>query len=301
MDIRQLRYFIAVVEEKHFSKAANLLHISQPSLSTAIMKLEKDIGIQLLERNTRGFKLTESGEIFYTRSLELINKYEHMLKELDDLRQKGNGIISIGLIESAKYWLPKIIINFKNSFPDIHFQFKEILGEKKVFQTLANYDVHCTITNQPIQFEEIEIVPIYTEDLVLVIHKADELNKKSSISLEDLSERDFIICKEGFQTREDVLRAFQHENVTPDIKFEIERLETACSLIEHGLGITILPESYIKYNSNPNIVTHTLPSQFLKRTVYFAYWKDRNLSPAVFELLASIKDFFIAGNSLKSQ
>jgi DNA-binding transcriptional LysR family regulator len=293
LDLRQLRYFTTVVKEKNFSKAAGILHISQPSLSNSIMKLETEIGIQLLERNTRSLTLTESGEIFYTRAMDLIKKHEYMLKDLDEIRQTGSGMISIGLIESSKYWIPKTIKQFKKSYPNIEIHFKELLGHKQVLESLSNYDVHFTITNQPIHSDEIEVVPIYIENLLLVMHKDDKLNRLVSISLNDLTEHDFIISTAGFQTRDDVLNAFQHENLTPNIMYEIERLETACSLVEHGLGIAILPESYVKYYSNPNLVTRSIDSRFLQRPVYIAFWKDRNLTPAVFHLIEEIQGLFV--------
>lgn len=293
MDLRQLRYFTTVVQEGSFSKAAGILHISQPSLSNTIMKLEKDIGIQLLERNTRSLTLTESGEVFYTRAMDLIKKHEYMLKDLEEIRQTGSGMISIGLIESSKYWIPKTIKQFKKSYPNIEIHFKELLGHKKVIESLSNYDVHITITNQLIHNDEIEVIPIYIENLLLVMHKEDELNNLASISLNDVTEHDFIISTAGFQTRDDVLNAFHHESLTPNIKYEIERLETACSLVEHGLGIAILPESYVKYYSNPNIVTRSINSKFLQRPVYIAFWKNRNLTPAVFHLIEEMQRLFV--------
>ncbi|XXM71978.1 LysR family transcriptional regulator [Lysinibacillus sphaericus] len=293
MDLRQLRYFTTVVQEKNFSKAAGILHISQPSLSNSIMKLEKEIGFQLLERNTRSLTLTESGEIFYTRAKDLIKRHGHMVKDLEEIRQTGSGTVSIGLIESSKYWIPKTIKQFKDRYPNIEIHFKELLGHKKVIESLSNYDVHITITNQLIYNTEIEVIPIYIEKLLLVMHKGDKLNELVSISLNDLTEHDFIISTDGFQTREDVLNAFKHENLAPNIKYEIERLETACSLVEHGLGIAILPESYVKYYSNPNLVTRFIDSGFLQRTVYIAYRKDRSLTPAVFHLIEEMKKFFV--------
>jgi LysR family transcriptional regulator, low CO2-responsive transcriptional regulator len=293
LDLRQLRYFTTVVQEKNFSKAAGILHISQPSLSNSIMKLEKEIGFQLLERNTRNLTLTESGEIFFTRAKDLIKRHGYMLKDLEEIRQTGSGTISIGLIESSKYWIPKAIKQFKERYPNIEIHFKELLGHKKVIESLSNYDVHVTITNQLIHNPEIEVIPIYIEKLLLVMHKEDKLNDLVSISLNDLTEHDFIISTDGFQTREDVLNAFNHENLAPNIKYEIERLETACSLVEHKLGIAILPESYVKYYSNPNLVTRFIDSGFLQRTVYIVYRKDRNLTPAVFHLIEEMKGFFV--------
>ncbi|MBY0123324.1 LysR family transcriptional regulator [Bacillus sp. S/N-304-OC-R1] len=292
MDIRHLRYFVTVVQEKNYSKAANILHISQPSLSNAIRKLEDTVGFQLLERNTRRLALTDSGRIFYERSLQLIRNFDNMLKDLDEIKQLGTGKISIGMIESTKFWLPIVVNEFKKSFSNIQFELIEILGQDRVFQALLQYDVHFTITNQPIDKDEVHIVPIYDERLILLTHQDDSLNQKETITLHDLKERDLIISKTGFRTREDILRAFEAENIVPQIMYEIERFETACSFVEQGLGVTILPESYTKYTPNTKLTRHTIESKHLKRTVYLAYLKNRYLSPAVCELIEEIRGFF---------
>ncbi|MGE6258372.1 LysR family transcriptional regulator [Heyndrickxia sporothermodurans] len=292
MDLRQLKYFITVVQEKNYSKAAKILHISQPSLSNAIMKLEHEVGMKLLERNTRGLFLTEAGNIYYLRAKELLRKFDNTLKELDEMKKVGNGKICVGLIESSKFWFPEVVKNFKETYPQVHFKIREILGHDQVIDSLIHHDVHFSITNQPINDKEIILTPIYEENLVLLTHIEDELNTKESISLEDLADKDFIISTTGFQTRENVLYAFKTEKVNPNIMFEIERLETACSLIEQGLGVTILPESYIKYTNHPSITTHTIKSDLLKRTVYLARLKDRYLSPAVYDLIHMVESFF---------
>ncbi|MCM3568449.1 LysR family transcriptional regulator [Neobacillus mesonae] len=292
MDIRQLRYFAVVVKEGSFSRAAEVLHISQPSLSNAIMKLENEIGFPLLERNTRGFSLTDAGHIFYKRSMDMLMRFSNLQMELKDMQEVGTGLISIGHIESSKYWMPKVVKNFKNEFPNIHLQFKDILGQEKVLEALKQYSVHLTITNQPIHHEKILLTPLYTENFILLFHKNDEyLSQKNSITLKDLTDKELIISTTGFQTRIDILHAFQKENVVPNIFYEIERLETACSLVEEGLGVTILPESYIKQLSSPNLITKSIDSSYLKRTVYLAYLKDRYLSPAVHRLIEGIKNY----------
>ncbi|MDQ0272846.1 LysR family transcriptional regulator [Cytobacillus purgationiresistens] len=291
MDIRQLRYFVTIAEEKSYSKAAKSLHISQPSLSNAIMKLEAETKFQLLERNTKGLALTEAGQIFHMRSTELLRKFDNMLKELEEIREVGNGTISIGLIESSKFWLFKVIKDFKKTFPTIHFQLKEILGHQNVIESLINCDVHFTITNQPVNNEEINLIPIYSEKFVLLVNNHDPISQQEKIALNEILTRDLILSTSGFQTRKDILDAFEQEGVKPNIYFEIERLETACSIVEEGLGVTILPESYVRYAFSPHTTSIPIDSSFLSRTVYLAHLKDRYLPPAVHQLFADIHQF----------
>ncbi|MDQ0178410.1 LysR family transcriptional regulator [Bacillus chungangensis] len=88
MDFRQLRYFTTIIEKKSYTKAARTLHISQPSLSNMIKKLEKEVGFQLLERSTRELNLTESGAILYQRAVELLNQLDHVKRELEDVKKQ---------------------------------------------------------------------------------------------------------------------------------------------------------------------------------------------------------------------
>ncbi|MFJ7754762.1 LysR family transcriptional regulator [Peribacillus muralis] len=292
MDLRQLRYFNTIVQEMSYSKAAKLLHISQPSLSNAIMKLEKEIDSRLLERNTRGIELTEAGALFYSRSQDLLRRFNNMQVELEEMKQVGSGTISIGLIESFKYWFPKIIRTFKHDHPTIHLEVREILGEEHVIDSLNQYQVHFTITNQLINHAEITATPLYKENFMLLVHKDDDLNEKDSVTLQDLKEKEMIISTSGFQTRDDILEAFNNELVTPNIRYEIERLETACSLVDEGLGFTILPESYIKSVATRNTAILEINSMFLQRTVYMAYLTDRYLPASICKLVNEIESFF---------
>lgn len=292
MDFRQLRYFITIVQEMSYSKAAKLLHISQPSLSNAIMKLEKEVDLQLLERNTRGIELTEAGAIFHSRSQDLLRRFNNMKVEFEEMKQVGSGTISIGSIESFKFWFPKIIRTFKNDHPAIHLKIREILGEEHVIEALNQYQIHFTITNQPINHAEIISIPLYKEQFMLLVHKDDDLNEKDSITLHDLAGKELIVSTSGFQTRDDIMEAFKNEKVNPSIFYEIERLETACSLVDEGLGITILPESYIKSVVTRNTAILEINSMFLHRTVYMAYLADRYLPASVSNLVNEIESFF---------
>lgn len=107
MDIKQLQYFIAVSEHMNFSKAAERLHISQPSLSNAIKKLEHEIGSPLLDRNTRNLQLTGAGEVLFERAKVIVKNMEVLKKEMDEVVVHGTSEITIGVMESIKHWLLK--------------------------------------------------------------------------------------------------------------------------------------------------------------------------------------------------
>lgn len=132
MDIKQLQYFIAVSEQMNFSKAAERLHISQPSLSNAIKKLEHEIGSPLLDRNTRNLQLTEAGEVLFERAKVIVKNMEVLKIEMDEVVVHGTSEITIGVMESIKHWLPKVIANYKKEYPQMMIHLVDILGSKRV-------------------------------------------------------------------------------------------------------------------------------------------------------------------------
>ncbi|RAP26106.1 hypothetical protein C2W64_02122 [Brevibacillus laterosporus] len=293
MDIKQLHYFVTVSNQLSYSKAAQKLHISQPSLSNAIKNLEQEIGSPLLDRNTRKMELTDAGKILYKKSILLLSQMNMLKKEMEEVKLTGSGDLIIGIIESVKHWIPKVIHEYQDRFPSINIKLIEVLSGKAVKESLRKYDTHLLITNQYIDEADIESFPLYDERLVLVLHRDHPLaQKKESILLKELEREPFIISTEGFQTREDILTAFTLEQMTPKIKFEIERFETALTLVRENLGITIIPENYLSEPMDVSIVQKTIDSSALERTVYLTFMKNRYLAPAVQTFLEDIRRNF---------
>lgn len=292
MDLKQLNYFVSIVDHRSFSKAAEKLHISQPSLSNAVKSLESELGFQILDRNTRNIELTEAGTILYKKASRLLLEMESVKKEMEDVKNIGSGEIQLGMIESVKHWIPKVILQYNDDFPNMRIKLTEVLSGNDVKNSLRNYKTHAIITNQFIQEDDIETIPLYDEKLVLVLHESNPLTNNATITFKDLIGEPFIISSEGFQTREDVLNAFENEGVIPTIKYEIERFETALSLVREGIGISLIPENYLQALPDHTLVKKCIDSPSLDRTVYLTYLKNRYVSPAIHAFINKTKMFF---------
>lgn len=292
MDLKQLNYFVTIVDYKSFSKAAQILHISQPSLSNAVKSLENELGFQILDRNTRNIELTEAGTILYKKASSLLLEMDIVKKEMEDVKNIGSGEIQLGMIESVKHWIPKVILQYNDDFPNIRIKLTEVLSGDDVKNSLRNYKTHAIITNQFIQEDDIETIPLYNEKLVLVLHESNQLMNHANLTLKDLVGEPFIISSEGFQTREDVLNAFAMEDAIPTIKYEIERFETALSLVREGIGISLIPENYLQALPDNTLVKKCIDSPALDRTVYLTYLKNRYVSPAIHAFINKTKLFF---------
>lgn len=292
MDYRLILYFATLVDKKTFTEAASYLHISQPSLSAAVKKLEHNMSLKLLERSTRQISLTKEGEILYIEAKKLLNHFKYVENEMIKLKNNGPLELQIGLIESVNFWLPKVLANFSKANPNVHVKLLEILGLKQVEAALQNYKIHLAITNQHIDNKDIVITPVYTESLVAVIPMGHRLQHTKNLSISHLEGEDLIISKEGFQTRKDIFNEFSKAGITTNILFEIERFETACALVEEGLGITIIPENYMKTSfKSDDFIVKKINNYYLSRTVYIAHMKSRYLPPIVITFFDLIKDF----------
>ncbi|WLR50824.1 LysR family transcriptional regulator [Bacillus tianshenii] len=293
MDLRELRYFVTIVEHTTFTAAAAKLHISQPSLSATIKKLEHNIGFSLLDRNSRELRLTKEGKILYHEAKKLLNHSEHVREEMIRLKKDGPLEISLGLIESAKYWLPKVLYAFKQQYPNVHMKIFDILSSSEVVKSFDNYTIHLAITNQYIDNPDIQSLPLYEEKLVVLLPSSSSLADKEALTIHDLEQEPFIVCREGFQTREDILNTFRKVGVKPNLQFEIERFETAISLVENGLGITVVPENYVKGTTKYQF--HIKPihkSHNISRTVYLTTNTNHYLPPIVLTFINLIQDYF---------
>lgn len=280
---------MTVCDQLSYSKAAQKLHISQPSLSNAIKNLESEVGSPLLERSTRKIELTDAGKVLYEKSIQLLFQMNILIKEMEEVKMTGSGELIIGMIESVKHWIPKVIREYQSQFPTINIKLIEVLSGKDVKDSLRKYRSHLVITNQYIKEEDIESLSLYEERLVLILHRDHPLSQKESIVLKELEREPFIISTEGFQTRKDILNAFKLEQVSPNIKFEIERFETALTLVRENLGITIIPENYLLGPTDVSIVRKVIDSPGLVRRVYLTFMKNRYLAPAVQTFLEDIR------------
>ncbi|ALS79615.1 MULTISPECIES: LysR family transcriptional regulator [Planococcus] len=292
MDIRLLRYFIAIAESSTFTKAAANLHIAQPSLSIAIKKLETDMGLILLDRSMREIALTKEGQILYEEAKKLVTHFEYVEKELKRLKAQGPMELSIGMIESAKFWIPKVLKSIKQEFPEVHIEIIEVLGLEDINRALNKFDIHFAITNQLISKREVKTLPIYREKFVVLLPPGHPLEAQPQISITDLNGEAFIIFKEGFQTRVDILNAFRQAGTKPNIQFEVERFETACSFVEEGLGVTFVPENYLKVSATSRYTIKPLKDPIAPRTVYLAFDTSRYLPPLVMRSMELIQEFF---------
>ncbi|MGM7637022.1 LysR family transcriptional regulator [Bacillus sp. Hm123] len=285
MDFRKLQYFVVTAQEQSISKAAVLLHISQPSLSHSIKKLEGELKFLLFERTAKGIELTEPGKRFYNRALEILEHVHNVEMEIEEIQQMGEGKLSIGLIESVRNWLPKMVADYTKQHPKLKVELKEMLTLEGIIQALNRSDVHFVISNHQIKSDVIHVQELYSEPLVVAMNRHHPLANYQRLYLEDLATEPFIVSTHGLQTRQNLIQMFQRHNLSLKIQFEIERFEMACRLIEYNVGIALLPINSIKSYRNDDIIYKPIEDESIFRTINLMTIKNRYLPPVVEEFI----------------
>ena len=167
----------------------------------------------------------------------------------------------------------------------MHVVLKEVLGRNDIEQALQDYAVHICLTNEYIDKPEIVTEPLYKEKLVLVMHATHPLAHNVHIEMKDLTHEPFIVTSKGFQTRNNIIQAFEDANIHMNIRYDADRFETILTLVEAGIGISIIPRNYIGKVVPENLVIRELNSPSLERQVYLAYIRNRYRPPAIEALL----------------
>ena len=246
MELRHLRYFVAVAEEKSFNKAAERLFISQPPLSRQIKQLEEEIGVTLIDRDNRPLKLTEAGEFFYDHALQII-------KKSDDLRamtfRKGNfdNSLSIGFVSSILYGiLPKVIARFREVYPNIEIKLYELNSWQQT-QSLVEGKIDVGFGRLIFEDASIRRLLLRQERLVVAVPNKHRLAKEQqkSIRLMDLTNENLLLYPMAPRPSfiDFVLELFESRNLKANYFTEVRELQIALGLVAAGEGLTIVPKT----------------------------------------------------------
>jgi DNA-binding transcriptional LysR family regulator len=246
VDLRQLRYFLAVAEEKSFSRAAERLHVSQPPLSTHMQSLEKDLGVRLVDRTNRGVTLTPAGQVFY-------DEIRQVMRRLDQARLKARnagsgdvGELSIGFVSIADYGiLPPALRRFRERFPKVDVQLHELTTDAQIKGIRAG-TLDLGIGLGPVHEPDLVFELLLRERLLLAAPKAHRLMKGSgAVRLKDLAGESFITPpREVAPGLYDLFLSVCRDNgFTPRISQHARQMQTVVGLVASGMGVALVPSS----------------------------------------------------------
>jgi DNA-binding transcriptional LysR family regulator len=247
MDIRQLRYFVAIAEEGSITKAAHKLHMAQPPLSRQLKMIEEELELTLFERNKKKkVALTAQGELFLKKAKEVLFSLDEAILEVKQYGEEISGTLSIGsTIYCAPIMLSKLH-EFRHKYPQICFNIWE--GDSnRLIELLKEHQIDIAISGGPFPKEDIEKKPLAADPCYLVIPTDYPLDKKQ-ITVEEIAQLPLLLLSSSQESGlyNQILAEFKNRDLTPNILCECHDSALLLSLVSTGFGVTILPESMFK-------------------------------------------------------
>lgn len=279
MNIRQLECFLEIVRQGSFSKAASILHVSQPSISEMIKNLEDELGAPLLYRGAKRLDLTDVGQAVFEQSQQIVSLFNNLAGHVKEIPLLQQGKIRIGIPSiTASTIFPRILGEFKRHHPGIELQLHEF-GSKKIRQGVnegtLDIGIVCTV---PDRGEDFEVFPFVEDPLWVIVHPDHQLAKSSAVNFSDLANEGFVLYSEDFSLHDQIISHCKLAGFHPIIICETSQRELMTQMVEAKLGIALLP-SKICAELDPNSVVSiplAEPQMFLQLAIIWR--KDRYLS-----------------------
>jgi len=288
LELRHIKYFLAVAEDLHFRKAAERLYISQPGLSRQIKKMEDELGIQLFERHNRKVTLTQAGTYLRDEYQTIIKSLIKVQNHAQLLHKGQEGDLKIGYIGSAMHKIiPEFLLNIKKQFPNIHVNLQEM---DNLVQTasILDQDIDIGFVRMDRVPRGVEIRPIYEETFSLVIPKNHLINKNNFKDLSQLKDEPFIMFDASYSPSyyEKVMQIFDEAGFSPIISHKSVKANTIYRLIENNFGAAIVPTSLQEgYDLGIQFIELT---EIEHRTTLQVVWNKANTNPILKNIMKLI-------------
>ncbi|WCM49389.1 LysR substrate-binding domain-containing protein [Pseudomonas sp. WJP1] len=283
IDIRQLRYFVAVAEEEHVGRAAERLHISQSPLSRQIAQLEERLGLTLFERSQQRIRLTRDGQTFLAETRALLthaNRLESLGKRLGRGEEGG---LCIGYIENAMHAgvLPNALRVLRSDRPNVHVALYNLSSSEQL-EGLRQRSLDIALVSEPPTDDDPDLLgfQVLDDPMLLALPEHHPLASQAQLTAADLAEQEWIgVQHQNVTGRENFVSACIRAGFTPDIRMEATGPFTAMALVASGLGIAMIQKG-LSRNAPPGVVLREVPWIPLTRPLWAA-WHRINLRPLV--------------------
>ena len=259
MNLRDLRYLVALAEHRHFGRAAAASFVSQPTLSTQIKKLEEELGVALVERTPRKVLLTEVGREIAQRAREVLGEIEQIRAAAQRTRDPESGTVRLGIFPTlGPYLLPHVVPAIRARFPRLEL----LLTEEKtevILRLLREGRLDAGILALPIHDDQLHQEFLFEEDFVLAVPEGHPLASRTALKLGDLAEQNLLLLEDGHCLRDQALEVCHLAGAAERSGFRATSLETLRQMVAAGVGITLLPSLAVKPPVASSANIHLVP------------------------------------------
>ena len=275
---RQLRAFMALCEQRNFTRAAAASHLSQPAFSALIRQLEDTLGVRLFDRRTRHVEPSADGAEFEVAAQRVLAEFDAALGGMRDRAERRRGRVAIALLPSlAAGWLPQVLAGFRAEYPGIELQVADVLSEACIEQVRsgqADFALAATRAETP----ELRAELFCSDDFHLVCRHDHPLARRTDPRPKDLAPYPFVHLSRTSSVRQ-YLDAATHPQPLRAV-LEVDQLATVAGMVRAGLGISVVPALTLYQFQSPELVTRAIHWPGLTRRIYLVRKRDRGLSAA---------------------
>lgn len=245
MELRHLRYFLAVAEQLHFGRAAARLYIAQPPLSQQIKQLETEIGVKLFNRTKRSVELTEAGKVFQREAYAVLERLDKGVLKAQQAARGKAGWLSIGFVSSVNNEiLPNVLRKFRRQCPDVEIFLQEMQNPEQN-QALLEKTIHIGFARMPVESSALNSRIIAREPLIVALPASHKLTKKNTLKLAELVGEPFIVFSQSRPSPffDYVMRLCAEAGFQPNVVQQVGEIQTALGLVAAEIGVTLVPAS----------------------------------------------------------
>lgn len=291
MELRHIRYFVAVAETLHFGRAARALHISQPPLSQQIRDLEREIGVTLFHRTRRSVELTPAGAIFLERARRLLSDAVEMAEASRRAQRGESGELTVGFVHSAGYaFLPRVVREFRARFPDIRLSLREATPAEQL-AALEHRRIDVGLIRRAQFGEGLHSEVVFSEPFVWALPSGHRWAEVRPRRLASLASEGFIAFPRDRAPsfHQALMSICQRAGFAPRITQEVNTIHTALGLVAAGVGVALVPASAVEIAGGRDVVfvalDHTAPSAEL-----LLIWPQHRAPPALQRFAAVVHE-----------
>jgi DNA-binding transcriptional LysR family regulator len=294
MELRQLRYVVAVADKRSFTKAAASEIVVQSALSQQVRKLEAELGVRLFDRTTRSVSISPAGEVLLPTIRQILDGLDRIVTEAQAIRGIVQGQITVGLME-----VPPEVLDVANLIDGFHARYPGIRvsvrsgGASRLVQAIHDHEVDVALVGLTGERHDDRLTyeSLLTETLVAVLPEDHELAPRGSVTLNDLVASPFIDFPRGYGLRSETDRGFR--DVSRQVAFEVTRVDLVAQFVRHGLGVALLPESVAHSQARSGgLALANISDAELRRHVWLVFPTPPALSAAGQAFVGGVEELF---------
>jgi len=287
MELHQLRYFIRAAEMLHFTRAAESLYVSQPTLSSHIQQLEKELGCPLFDRIGRRVRLTEAGQLLLDHARRAIREVDMSKEAVAELLGLRRGSLRLGTTQVfSQYLVPASLAAFIATYPEIHIEVHWVTSSPEVERRVLSGDLDFGLCFLPPESADIQYETLFSDEVVLVVSKKHPLAAHKTVSITDLGRLPLALLSAGLSTRRLLDLQFAKSNFSPKILLEMNDIPALLTVVASGNAGTMVSSRLVV--NRPDLRSITI-KEGIRRNAGIIIRKERHLSAAARAFLDLLK------------